>query len=280
MVQELKAQHKFSFLLKITGLARSVYYYQCKVLSRPDRCAEIKTQIRQVFNLHKGRYGYRRITSTIRSSGTLINHKKVQRLMDELSLKSTVRPKRYKSYRGQIGKVAPNLLQRDFNANKPNQKWVTDVTEFNINGQKVYLSPIIDLFNQEVICYEVKKSVHLPLVSDMLNNAIKTLKKHEKPIIHSDQGWQYQNKLIQRIIKNGGLRQSMSRKGNCLDNAIAENFFGILKTEMYHGETFIDADDLIISIKKYIDYYNHKRIKLKLKGLSPVEFRNQALVAA
>lgn len=280
MVQELKAKYKLEYLLGATGLARSVYYYQCKALSKPDSSLVIKVLIKELFNEHKGRYGYRRITSALRSAGTIINHKKVQRLMNELNLKSKVRPKRYKSYRGEVGKAAPNLLQRDFSASKINQKWVTDVTEFKVKGQKVYLSPIIDLFNREVISYEIRKSAHLPLVTDMLISAIKGLKWHEKPIIHSDQGWQYRMKMTQNIMKSGRLKQSMSRKGNCLDNAVAENFFGILKTEMYHREEFKDADELIERIKEYIHYYNNKRIKLKLKGLSPIEYRNQALVAA
>ena len=126
----------------------------------------------------------------------------------------------------------------------------------------------------------MRKSVTLPLVTDMIKRAIKKLKKHEKPIVHSDQGWQYQNKAYQNHLRNQGLTQSMSRKGNCLDNAVAENFFGILKTEMYHNEEFKSADELIENIKEYIDYYNNERIKLKLKGLSPIAYRNQALVAA
>lgn len=212
--------------------------------------------------------------------GLAINHKRVQRLMNELGLKSKVRPKRYKSYRGDVGKIAENTLNRDFCAQQPNQKWVTDVTEFKVAGEKVYLSPMIDLFNQEVVSYEVRKSVALPLVTDMLKAATAKLKKDEKPVVHSDQGWQYQNSYYQQHLKKKGLQQSMSRKGNCLDNAVAENFFGILKSEMYHNEMFKNADDLIANIKEYIDYYNNERIKLKLKGLSPIQYRNQALVAA
>ncbi|MDP4538001.1 IS3 family transposase, partial [Alkalimonas collagenimarina] len=137
-----------------------------------------------------------------------------------------------------------------------------------------------DLFNQEVVSYEVRKSVKLSLVTDMLKKATAKLSPNENPIVHSDQGWQYQNKRYQQHLRNKGLAQSMSRKGNCLDNAVAENFFGILKTEMYHNEVFKSADELIQSIEEYIDYYNNQRIKLKLKGLSPIEYRNQALVAA
>ena len=240
----------------------------------------LNTTIRAIYHKHKGRYGYRRITCTLRAMGMVINHKRVQRLMGELGLKSRVRPKRYKSYKGQVGEVAENILNRAFTAEKPNQKWVTDVTEFKVGGQKVYLSPVIDLFNQEIVSYEVRKSASLPLVTDMLKHALSRLKPDEKPIVHSDQGWQYQNKIYQGQLREKGLIQSMSRKGNCLDNAVAENFFGILKSEMYHNETFNTADELIESIKEYIDYYNNERIKVKLKGLSPIQYRNQALIAA
>jgi putative transposase len=171
-------------------------------------------------------------------------------------------------------------LKRNFTAQKPNQKWVTDVTEFKVAGQKVYLSPIIDLFNQEVVSYEVRKSSALPLVTDMLKRAIGNLNQDDNPLVHSDQGWQYQNRIFINPLKARGLTQSMSRTGNCLDNAVAENFFGILKTEMYYGEDFNDADELIAAMRKYIDYYNNDRIKLKLKGLSPIAYRNQALEAA
>ncbi|WP_301775142.1 IS3 family transposase [Pseudidiomarina terrestris] len=280
MVSELKARFNLQHLLKAVGLARSVYYYHRQSMKRPCPDGALKTKIREIYHAHKGRYGYRRITLTLRLSGTSVNHKRVQRLMCELGLKSKVRPKRYKSYRGEVGRVAPDLVQRKFTADKPNQKWVTDVTEFKVGEQKVYLSPVIDLFNQEVVSYEVRKSVTLPLVTDMLKKAIGKLRPHETPIIHSDQGWQYQNRAYQQQMREKGLQQSMSRKGNCLDNAVAENFFGILKTEMYHNEVFKSADELIENIKEYIDYYNTKRIKLKLKGLSPIEYRTQTLEAA
>lgn len=280
MVDELKAQYGLQHLLKATRLAKSVYYYHRNALKKPCSDSELKSQITSIYHKHKGRYGYRRITCALRAMGLVINHKRVQRLMAVLGLKSKVRPKRYRSYRGDVGSTAENVLNRDFTAQRPNQKWVTDVTEFKVNNQKVYLSPVIDLFNQEVVSYEVRKSVALPLVTDMLRRATRKLEAHEKPIVHSDQGWQYQNRLYKRHLDENGLTQSMSRKGNCLDNAVAENFFGILKSEMYHGEVFNSADELIESIKEYIDYYNNERIKLKLKGLSPIQYRNQALVAA
>lgn len=201
------------------------------------------------------------------------------RLITELKLKSTVRPKRYQSYKGDVGKAVPHLLRRNFSAQRPNEKRVTDVTEFNIKGQKIYLSPIIDLFNREVMTYKTAKPARLPLVAEMLEEAVKGLRKSDYPILHSDQGWQYRNPLTQKILSEKGLTQSMSRKGNCLDNAVAESFFAILKTEMYHRQEFKNADDLINQIDEYINYYNTKRIKVKLKGLTPVEYQNQALLA-
>lgn len=280
VVGELKAKFKLSHLLKASELPKSVYYYHRNKGDSNDKYDAIKQKITTIFHAHKGRYGYRRITSALRSTGTLINHKTVQRLMLQLSLKSVVRPKRYKSYRGAAGKHIDNTLNRDFNAVKPNQKWVTDITEFKVANQRVYLSPIIDLFNQEVVSYEVGTSPRLNLVTDTLNKAINLLAWHERPLIHSDQGWQYQHQMTRQIIADNNLIQSMSRKGNCLDNAVAENFFGILKTEMYHGYEYKSVTELVNAIKEYIEYYNHKRIKLKLKGLSPIAYRNQALVAA
>ncbi len=273
-------------MLKASQLARSVFYYHQARCQLADKYAEVKEVIKCLFNEHKGRYGYRRMTYALIRLGYRYNKKTVQRLMQALNLKSWVRPKRYRSYRGQVGHIADNLLHRNFKAEKPNQKWVTDVTEFKVGEQKVYLSPIIDLFNQEVVTYRVATNARLPLVSEMLKDALDKLriqyKKEDrpKPIFHSDQGWQYQHKVVNNLLKKNKLKQSMSRKGNCLDNAVAENFFGLLKTEMYHRQKFTDAEHLIEEIKQYIEYYNTKRIKVKLKGLSPIEYRNQALGAA
>lgn len=267
-------------MLQVLKLPRSVFYYQVKVSKRSDNYANEREQITSIFHEHKGRYGYRRIHLELRNQGVVLNHKTVQRLMGQLNLKSTVRPKRYRSYRGDMGKTAPNTLARNFVATHPDEKWVTDVTEFKVKEQKVYLSPVVDLFTQEVIAYKIAKNARLPLVTDMLTSAISKLDVGAKPIIHSDQGWQYRHHAYQNTVAKSGLIQSMSRKGNCLDNAVAENFFALLKTEMYHGKSFKDADDLIKQIEEYIEYYNTKRIKVKLKGLTPIEYRNQALRAA
>ena len=246
-------------------------------MKAPERYGTEKEKIQAIYHQHKGRYGYRRIGLALRQMGYLLNHKTVQKLMDELKLKSLVRVKKYKSYRGQIGKIVPNHLARKFEAKLPNEKWVTDVTEFNIAGQIVYLSPILELYNREIVSFTIDKRPHAELVPNMIQQAFRKLKPCEQPFIHSDQGWQYQMKGYQQTLKQSGMIQSMSRKGNCLDNAAMESFFGILKSEFYYTKKFTDADAFITELKEYIWYYNHERIKTKLKGLSPVQYRNQSL---
>lgn len=247
---------------------------------KPDKYSEIKVLIQGIFSENKGRYGYRRITLELRNQGYLINHKTVQRLMQQLGLKSLIRVKKYRSYRGNVGKIAPNILTRDFKAEKPNQKWVTDVTEFSILGEKLYLSPILDLYNGEIISYEIRRRPVLGLVTDMLKKALAKLGDEEHPIVHSDQGWQYQNKNYQNLLKTRHLTQSMSRKGNCLDNSVMENFFGHLKSELFYIQKFESINEFLIELEKYIYYYNNYRIKSKLKGLSPVNYRIQSQMTA
>jgi transposase InsO family protein len=196
--------------------------------------------------------------------------------MGELQLKSCVRVKKYRAYRGVMGLAAPNVLERDFQARRPNEKWVTDVTEFKVGGEKLYLSPIMDLYNGEIVAYETAKRPLYAMVGSMLRKAFTRLKEKEKPILHSDQGWHYRMPDYRRQLEDRELRQSMSRKGNCLDNAAMESFFGTLKAEFYHLNKFRSIDELQAGIADYIRYYNYDRIKLKLGGLSPVEFRTQS----
>jgi putative transposase len=261
-------------------MSRSTFYYWSKALQRPDKYQSEKTAIQDIYQQHKGRYGYRRITSVLRRQGYVINHKAVQRLMQQLGLKSLVRIKRYRSYRGDVGIKVENLLQRQFIADQPNQKWVTDVTEFKVADQKLYLSTVLDLYNGEIIAHQIEARPVYGLVKEMLNKAFARLKDTDRPMLHSDQGWQYRMEIYQAELKKHGIRQSMSRKGNCLDNAVMENFFGLLKTELYYLEKFESAAELKSALDEYIHYYNHERIKLKLKGLSPVEYRTQPLLAA
>lgn len=239
----------------------------------------VKKQIITIFNENKKRYGYRRITQELHNNDICVNHKTVQKLMKQLGLVCQVRAKRkYNSYKGEVGEVAPNLLERHFKTNQPNRKWVTDVTEFKVNDQKLYLSPILDLFNGEVVSYNLSRHPNFKQITDMLEGAFQKLPiKVDNLILHSDQGWQYQMKSYQNLLKAKGITQSMSRKATCLDNAVAENFFGLLKTELFYLEKFDSIDQLEKAIIDYIDYYNNRRIKLKLNGLSPVQYRIQTV---
>jgi len=259
-------------------MARSVYYYQVGRSQQTDPYFAVKAQISAIYHRHKGRYGYRRVHLELGNQQRYLDPKTVQKLMGQLGLKSTVRPKRYQSYKGPVGKAAPNLLERKFVAKAPNQKWVTDVTQFNIKGEKVYLSPILDLYNQEIISYEIADRPQIAMVSTMLTKAFKRLTGAEKPMLHSDQGWQYQMGIYQQALYKQGITQSMSRKGNCLDNAVMENWFGMMKTEFFYQQKFETIESFKAQLKEYIDYYNHDRIKQKLKGLSPVNYRTQSRV--
>ena len=223
------------------------------MLQKKDKYAEIKTLIKKIYHRHKGRFGYRRITMAIRQNGIIINHKTVLRLMKTLNLKSIIRVKRYRSYRGEIGRTVPNILERNFKTNQPNRKWATDVTEFNVSGNKLYLSPIIDLFNGEIISYELYERPVFAQVMNMLKKSFRKVKNTENIILHSDQGWQYQMKVYQQLLKKKGIIQSMSRKGNCLDNAVIENFFGTLKSEMFYTKNFKTIKELKKEIKEYIN---------------------------
>nr|WP_114258316.1 IS3 family transposase [Acinetobacter baumannii] len=279
-ISELRQNYKLKYLLRASQMARSTYFYHEQRSKLNDKYSDLKQQIKMIYHKHKGRYGYRRITLALKNMGLTINHKCVQRLMQSMKLKSRIRIAKYRSYKGDIGQVADNVLQRQFKADKPNQKWVTDVTEFNIRGDRLYLSPIMDLFNGEIIAFQTHRRPMYELVKNMLKDALTKLADHEKPIIHSDQGWQYQMRHYQRELAENGLTQSMSRKGNCLDNASMESFFGILKSECFYGEKFNSVEELEKTVKEYIHYYNHERIKVKLKGLSPVQYRTQSLEAA
>lgn len=257
-------------------MARSTFYYQLRLLNLPDKDESIKDSVIKIYHLHKGRYGYRRITLELRNNSIIINHKRVARIMNELGIKSLVRPKKYRSYKGTEGKIAPNIIERNFQADEPNEKWTTDVTEFNLLGQKRYLSTILDMFNGEIISHTISSSPNLKLIIKMLKGAMNKRSQEKNLILHSDQGWQYQHSFYQNTLKDNGITQSMSRKGNCLDNAMMESFFGILKSELFYIENFKSMDEFEYELNNYIDYYNNDRIKTKLKGLSPVKFRTQS----
>ena len=270
---ELRHKYDLSILLDCLKMARSSFYYYLKQMDKKDKYTEIKVMIQSIYHKHRGRLGYRRITLLLRKQGQIINHKTVLRLMRALKLKSLIRVKKYKSYKGEQGRIAPNVLNRAFQAKKPNQKWATDVTEFKVQGKKLYLSPIIDLYNQEIISYELSESPNFKSVMNMLDKAFKRVKASNNLLLHSDQGWQYQMKQYQYKLQEKGITQSMSRKGNCLDNAIIENFFGVLKSELFYLNKYDSIYQLKEEIKDYINYYNNDRIKLNLNGMSPIQYR-------
>ena len=248
-------------------------------MKRQDKYEDAKAEILAIYHENKGRYGYRRITMELRSRKIPLNHKTVQRLMKEIGLICRVRMKKYRSYKGEVGKIAPNRLKRDFSTTAPNQKWVTDVTEFSLFGEKLYLSPVLDLHSSDLVSYVISDRPVLSMVINMLDDAARQLPLGAAPILHSDQGWQYQHKLYQRKLAEYGIVQSMSRKGNCLDNAVMENFFGLLKSELLYLQEFDSMEHFKSELIDYLDYYNNRRIKVKLKGLPPAIHRQHALSA-
>lgn len=280
MIQILRPKFPLALLLSIAQLPRATYYYHVRRQTSQDKYEEAKAAISAIFYENKGRYGYRRITLALRSRGFMLNHKTVHRLMKEAGLICRVRMKKYKSYKGEVGKIAPNLLERNFEAAKPNQKWVTDVTEFSLFGQKLYLSPILDLCSRDIVSYTISDKPTLSMVTGMLGIAFARIPDGTNLILHSDQGWQYQHKQYQRMLKAKGIRQSMSRKGNCLDNAVMENFFGLLKSEFLYLQTFDSFEHFKDELIEYLDYYNNRRSKAKLMGLPPAIHRQQALSVA
>ncbi|WP_425048964.1 IS3 family transposase [Pseudomonas juntendi] len=280
IVSALKDRFPLAAVLELADLPRSTFYYQLQAQAKPDKHAALKQMIQRVYHEEKGLYGYRRVAIVIRNGGTLVNKKVVERLMIELDLRSLVRPKKYRSYKGVVGTIAPNLLERNFIAQRPNQKWVTDVTEFKVAQEKVYLSPVMDLYNAEIVAYEVASRPCLGLVTNMLGKAFKRLGNKPKLVLHSDQGWHYQHSQYRHKLAEQGVKQSMSRKGNCLDNAAMESFFGTLKSEFFYPQRFKSVEELKAGLDEYIHYYNHDRIKLKLNGMSPVKYRAHAAGAA
>ena len=274
IVEELKETHRLNILLKILGLSRSSYYYTKNKEDKDKKNKNIEEAILLIQEKNKYRYGYRRITLELKNMGFVVNHKKVLRLTRKLGVLSFVRPTRkYNSYKGEIGKIADNIIDRDFFATEPLKKCYTDVTQFKVGEDKVYLAPIIDGYNAEIIAYNISFSPNMKQQHEMLSQLQDN--RYDGMILHSDQGWQYQHIEYRQFLKVKGITQSMSRKGTSADNAFMESFFGVLKSEMYYGfeNTFKNKYELKEAIIDYIKYYNEERIKLNLGGLSPVNYR-------
>lgn len=289
-------QHKYSLvvLLDISGLKRSTYYYTLNKLDKDTKNDDIMNTIIDIYYTHKARYGYRRITLELINRGYTVNHKKVKRLMSKMGLYARTPKAKYKSYKGDMNGTVKNLLldkvidevnhktyyERNFKTERCNEIWSTDVSEFHIAAGKLYLSPILDLHNREIVSYNISASPNYEQIKDMLAKAFNKYKDLKGLILTSDQGWQYQMQEYHNALEEKGIIQSMSRKGNCLDNSPMENFFGKMKNEMFYGYeyTFNTLEELKKEMEDYISYYNNQRITEKLKGLTPVEYRNQSLI--
>jgi len=260
-------------------MSRSTFYYHLKKSALPDKYGKIKEEIYNIYHANKGSYEYRQITLALRNRAIIVNHKTVQRLMKELGIKCMIRIKKYRSYKGEVGKIAPNIIKRDFCTDCPNEKWTMDLTEFALFGSKIYLSPIFDMYSGEIISYSISNSTNLNQVINMLDETFSKFENLNGLIFHSDQGWQYQHSCYQQRLRDKGIIQSMSRKGNCLDNSVMEIFFGLLKSELLYLQEFNSIDHFKEELTKYIEHYNNDRIKIKLKS-SPIDYRLKYSVCA
>ena len=292
MITELRQEYKCSLKVildtihsnaELPQISKSDYYYTVKKKDKDEKNDDLMNMIISIFYGNYGIYGYRRISMELHRRGISVNEKKVRRLMKRMDLKGIRRnARKYHSYKGTIGKIADNLINRNFFAELPDRKWYTDVTEFNLRGVKLYLSPILDGCTGEIISYVTSVSPNLKQTMTMLELAFAKHEHLEGLIMHTDQGWQYQHAAYQAALAEHGIRQSMSRKGNSIDNALMENFFGLLKTEIFYDQEYKygSLEELSKAIDEYIDYYNNRRIKARLKGMTPIEYRNHALNVA
>ena len=282
IVQELhKEGHKLNDLLGVIGLSRSTYYYElCRTDKVKERNAELSSEISTIFNENRKRYGVRRVHHELLNRGFQVNHKRVQRIMNQLALFGKRPKEKYHSYKGDVGKVADNIINRDFSTEKPLQKWTTDVSQFNLPWGKCYISPILDMNTNEIISYNLSTSPNMEQIRDMLNKAFERFPSVQGLVMHSDQGWQYQHAFYRGELQKHRIIQSMSRKGNCYDNCIMETFFGRLKNEMFYGfeKNYHSFEAFSKAIAEYIDYYNNSRIQAKTKWMPPSKFREASMM--
>jgi len=284
LVDALKQTYALSELLIELGLARSSYFYHRVCLRKPDKYATERLAIKDVFDCNHRCYGYRRMQAALGKQQVYLSEKVVQRLMkQECLVVAATRRRRYGSYLGEISPAPENLINRDFRATIPNEKWLTDITEFQIPAGKVYLSPMIDCFDGLVVSWTIGTRPDADLVNTMLDAAIETVSNgDDRPIVHSDRGAHYRWPGWLLRMKNAKLTRSMSRKGCSPDNAACEGFFGRLKTEMFYPRNWkaITVEQFIQIVNSYIHWYNEKRIKISLGSLSPREYRESLGIAA
>ena len=270
-------------MLKAMPLSKSTYYFE---IGKNDVVAErnkdIMHEINEIFASNKRRYGVRRVHHELLNRGYEVNHKRVQRLMHEAGLMGKRPKEKYHSYKGEVGKIADNLINRDFGTTAPLQKWTTDVSQFNFTWGKCYISPILDMNTNEIISYDLSMSPNMEQIHRMLEKAFERFPKLNGLIFHSDQGWQYQHTYYRTELHKRGITQSMSRKGNCYDNCIMETFFGRLKNEMYYGyeKEYKSFEEFKKAVEMYIYYYNNERIQAKTKWMPPVKYREASMCLA
>ena len=283
IIDAVEDKYSLHQLLKCLCMAKSSYYYQRAVMKQSDKYAEIRIRIKIIFQENRNCYGYRRIHGELKKIGITVSEKIVRRIMKEEHLTvPTKRMKKYSSYKGEITPEVDNIINRDFHAEQPNTKWLTDITEFAIPAGKVYLSPVIDCFDGMVVKWNIGTTPDSILVNKMLEDAIGTLLPSEHPLVHTDRGCHYRwTGWIERM-QAAGLTRSMSKKGCSPDNAACEGFFGRLKNEMFYGRSWVGVsmDDFINEINSYIEWYNTKRIKQSLGYMSPAEYRHSLGLSA
>jgi putative transposase len=268
-------------LLHLAKLPRSTFYDHRNRLTQPDRHAQIKEAIRLVFAQARGAYGHRRVLAILLRQGWTVSKKTVLKLMRALGLQSPVRRRRrYNSYRGEVGKAAKNVLNRQFETATKHTKWATDVTEFTVGASRIYVSPVLDLHDNRIVSVMAGPSPSVKMVTDGLRAAISNLAPNEKPLVHSDQGFQYRHTLWQDTLRGAGLTQSMSRKGTCLDNAAMEGFFSHLKEEWFRIQQPSTVEQFHTGLREYLRWWNTTRIQQRLGYLSPDEYLAQTLATA
>lgn len=283
IVDALKNKYSLPILLQRLRLAKSSYYYQHKLASMPDKYEALRDRVEILFGENSGRYGYRRIRALLIREGLRISEKVIRRIMKDCALSVTSKKKKkYSSYGGEITPSVPNFIERDFHANVPNEKWLTDITEFSIPAGKIYLSPVVDCFDGLVPCWKISNTPDAELVNSMLDDAIKMLKEGEHPLLHTDRGCHYRWPGWISRMEAAGLQRSMSRKGCSPDNSACEGLFGRLKNEMFYNKDWkgVSIKQFIQILNEYLIWYNEKRIKVSLGNMSPIEYRRSLGIAA
>lgn len=276
IIDALKINYSLPRLLGKLNLSKSSYYDQEKIMSQPDKYFSLRIRIKELFTENRNRYGYRRIHALLKREDIIVSEKIVRRIMQEENLVVKVkRTTKYNSYAGELTPSVPNEIERDFSAEKPNSKWLTDITEFAVPAGKVYLSPIVDCFDGLLVSWRIGTTPDSSLVNTMLDDAVTQLSPGEKPIVHSDRGIHYRwTGWIERMDK-AGLTRSMSKKGCSPDNSACEGVFGRIKNEMFYNTDWkgINISDFIDILNHYLVWYNETRIKKSLGYMSPMEYR-------